>query len=70
MKTTIDIPDGALRDLMGFTRAETKRAAILLAVDDYNRRQRMTGLIKYAGTFKDFMTQEDLGRMREEGIDR
>ncbi len=64
---TLDIPDDALRDLMAFTRAETKRAAIVQAVDDFNRRQRMARLTKVAGTFKDFMSQKDLGRMREEG---
>ena len=64
---TLDIPDDALRDLMAFTRAETKRAAILQAVDAFNRRQRMARLTRYAGTFKGFMSQKDLGRMREEG---
>lgn len=67
MKTTIDIPDEALRDLMAFTRAGTKRAAIVQAVDDFNRRQRMSRLTKYAGTFREFIVQEDLMRMREEG---
>jgi hypothetical protein len=67
MKTTIDIPDDSLRDLMAFTKAETKRAAVVQAVDDFNRRQRMARLTKYAGTFKEFIAQEDLGRMREEG---
>jgi len=27
----------------------------------------MARLTKYAGTFRDFISQEDLGRMREEG---
>jgi hypothetical protein len=67
MKTTVNIPDESLRDLMTFTRAETKRAAIVQAVEDFNRRQRMSHLTKYAGTFKEFIAQEDLGRMREEG---
>ena len=67
MKTTINIPDDSLRELMTLTRAETKRAAIVQAVEDFNRRQRMARLTKYAGTFKEFIAQEDLGRMREEG---
>ena len=67
MKTTINIPDESLRDLMAFTKADTKRAAIVQAVDDFNRRQRMARLTKYAGTFKEFIVQEDLARMREEG---
>jgi hypothetical protein len=67
MKTTINIPDDSLRDLLNFTGAETKRAAVVQAVEDFNRRQRMARLTKYAGTFRDFISQEDLGRMREEG---
>jgi hypothetical protein len=66
MKTTVDIPDKSLRDLMNFTRAETKRAAIVQAVDEFNRRQRMTRLTRYVGTFNDFMTQEDLAKDRKE----
>ena len=64
---TLDIPDDALRDLMAFTRAKTKRAAIVQAVDAFNRRRRMARLTKVAGTFKDFMSQKHLERMREEG---
>jgi hypothetical protein len=66
MKTTVDIPDKSLRDLMNFTRAGTKRAAIVRAVDEFNQRQRMTRLTKYVGAFNDFMTQEDLARDRDE----
>jgi Bacterial antitoxin of type II TA system, VapB len=67
MKTTVDIPDDALHALMSFTGADTKRAAIVQAVNDFNQRQRMAKLTKYAGTFKDFMAQDDLSRMREDG---
>jgi hypothetical protein len=67
MKTTIDIPDDSLRDLLAFTKAGTKRAAVVQAVDDFNRRQRMARLTKYAGTFQEFIAQEELGRTREEG---
>jgi len=67
MKTTVDIPDDALSELMRLTRAPTKRAAIVRAVDDFNQRQRMAALTKYAGTLKDFMTQDDLRTMREKG---
>jgi hypothetical protein len=44
---------------MGFTKAQTKRAAIVQAVDEYNRRQRMTRLTRHAGTFEKFMTQDE-----------
>ena len=53
MKTTIDIPDDELRDAIRFTRARTKREAVVRALEDFNRRRRMAELVKYAGTFSD-----------------
>ena len=41
MKTTVDIPDGELRDLVTFTRAKTKREAIVTAIADFNQRSRI-----------------------------
>jgi hypothetical protein len=66
MKTTVDIPDAALRDLMAFTKAVTKKDAIVQAVQDYNDRQRMARLARFAGTFTDFMSQSELRKLREE----
>lgn len=66
MKITVDISEDALRDLMSYIKAATKRAAILQAVDDFNRRQRMARLTRFAGRFTEFMGQEDLSRMRAE----
>ena len=60
MKTTIDIPDGELEDAIRFTKAKTKREAIVGAVADFNRRMRMAELTKYAGTCADLMTAEEL----------
>jgi hypothetical protein len=51
MKTTVEIPDEELRDLVRFTRAKTKRAAIVTAIEDFNRRRRMAALVKHSGTF-------------------
>jgi Arc/MetJ family transcription regulator len=50
VKTTVDIPDNDLADVMRFTRAKTKREAIVAAIQDFNRRKRMAELVKYAGT--------------------
>jgi len=60
MKTTIDIPDKELRDAMKFTRAKTKRDAVVRALKDFNQRQRMAGLVKYSGTFKSLMTNDEI----------
>jgi hypothetical protein len=68
MKTTIDIPDKALRDAMRFTKAKTKREAILKVLDDFNRRQRMAELVRFSGTCKEMMSFEELMELRERGL--
>jgi hypothetical protein len=65
MKTTIDIPDQELRDIMKNTRAKTKREAINFAIAEFNRRERVEKFIKLAGTMDGIMTQEKLRKMRE-----
>ena len=65
MKTTIDIPDKVLREAIRHSKAATKREAVLTALEDYNRRQRMASLARHFGTFEKFMTLEELMKMRE-----
>ena len=48
MKTTIDIPEDELRDAMRFTRATTKREAVVKILEEFNRRRRMAELVKYS----------------------
>ncbi|MDN5849546.1 MAG: type II toxin-antitoxin system VapB family antitoxin [Nitrococcus sp.] len=60
MKTTVDIPENELRDAMRFTRAKTKREAIVSAIADFNRRRRMAELAKHAGTCEELITAEEL----------
>lgn len=72
MKTTVDIPDRELKDAMRFTRAKTKREAIVTAIADFNRRKRMAGLLKYSGKFDSMMSHEEmkkLERARERKLD-
>ena len=64
MKTTVDIPDDELKDVMRFTRARTKREAIVTAIADFNRRRRMAELTKRAGTCTNMMTTNELQRAR------
>ena len=66
MKTSIDIPEEDLKEIVKYTGAKTKREAVVQAVKDFNRRHRLEELAKSLGTFKDFMTQEDLREMRED----
>ena len=61
MKTTVDIPENELRDAMRFTKAKTKREAVVKILEDFNRRKRMAELVKYAGTFDDrFPTNDEI----------
>jgi Arc/MetJ family transcription regulator len=66
MKTTIDIPEDELKEAIKYTGAKTKRDAVVRAIKDFNRRHRLAELARMLGTFKDFMTQEDLKTMRED----
>lgn len=66
MKTTIDIPDKELKEAIKYTGAKTKRDAVVYALKDFNKRRRLAELSKILGTFKDFMTREDLKLMRED----
>lgn len=67
MKTTVDIPDGELEDAMRFTKASTKREAIVTAITEFNRRRRMAELTKRGGTCTDLLTVEELQRTRRRG---
>lgn len=68
MKTTVDIPDKVLKEAMKHSKATTKREAIVGALEEYNRRKRMAGLTRHLGTFKQFMTLEELFKMREDRV--
>lgn len=61
MKTTVDIPENELKEAMRFTKAKTKREAVVKALEEFNRRRRMAELVKYSGTFSDrFPTNEHI----------
>ena len=48
---------------MRFSKAKTKREAILAALEDYIRRQRVEAFIRdTAGAFPDFLTNEEIER--------
>lgn len=49
MKTTVDIPDDELREVMRHTRAATKREAIVTAIADSIAVDAMAALVEHAG---------------------
>lgn len=66
MKTTIDIPDDALDEIMRLTRAKTKKEAVVMAIREFNRRRKLDEVLGQLGTFSDVMSQEELRKMRED----
>jgi Arc/MetJ family transcription regulator len=67
VKTTIDIPEEELEDAMRFTRARTKREAVVTAIVDFNRRRRMAELARRAGSCSGLTSVEELQRLRRRG---
>ena len=49
---------------MHFTKAKTKRDAIVTALQDFNRRKRMAALIQHSGTCKQMMSFQELMELR------
>jgi len=67
MKTTFDIPDKTLEEAIRFAGARTKRAAVLTALEEFNRRHRMAHLAKSFGTCRQMMTMQELHKQRAKG---
>ncbi|MBL8143096.1 MAG: type II toxin-antitoxin system VapB family antitoxin [Acidobacteria bacterium] len=67
MKTTVDIPDDELEDAMRFSKARTKREAIVTAITEFNQRRRMAELTRQAGSCQDLMTPAELKQLRRQG---
>ena len=65
MKTTVDIPDKELDDAMRYTRARSKREAIVTAIADFNRRRRMAELSRHAHSCESLLSSAELKRLRD-----
>ena len=66
MKTSVDIPDQELKEAMANSGAKTKRDAIVAAIVEYNSSRRLRKLAEQFGTFENFITREELLRLRRE----
>ena len=67
MKTSVDIPERELEDAMRFTKARTKREAIVTAIAEFNQRRRMAELSKLAGSCDRLVTADELHKLRRRG---
>jgi Arc/MetJ family transcription regulator len=66
MKTTIDIPEHELNEVMRNTGAATKREAVVTAIAEFNRRRAAERLAAELGSFDAVMSAEELVRLRRE----
>ncbi len=64
MKTTFDLPDAQVKEAMKYTGAKNRNEAVHKALADFNRRQRLKKLAAKLGTFENFMTIEELMKLR------
>ncbi len=66
MKTTVDVSRELLELVKAAASVRTNREAIDIALREYLRIQRSAELVSILGTFDEFMTSDDLDRLREE----
>jgi Arc/MetJ family transcription regulator len=59
VKTTIDIPESVMADAIRFTGAKTKREAVVMALEEFNRQQRVKDLVASFGTW-DIATNDEI----------
>ncbi len=62
--TTINIPEDVLEKAMRVSRDASAEQVVVKALEEYARRHSQSELAKHLGTFEDFMTLEELNKMR------
>jgi Arc/MetJ family transcription regulator len=65
MKTTIDIPKKLLNSVAKYSKARTKREAVLTAMQEYAHRRRLGELAPRLGQSETFMSSEQLLALRK-----
>ena len=63
MKTTIDIPDKMLREVMRLEKASTKREVVVKALEELHRRHKLEAIVASFGRSTTFLTNEELERI-------
>ncbi len=66
MKTTIDIPENILKEVLFYSQAKTQRGAVLTAMEEYVRLRKMQKIAEKLGTFEQVLTQSELKKLRED----
>lgn len=66
MKTTLDIPENRLNELLLSGNFSSKKEAVNTAIEAYLQERRIARLLEEAGNSEDFMTREDLAAARKD----
>jgi Arc/MetJ family transcription regulator len=67
MRTTFDINEELIREVMKVSQAKTKKGAIVIALKEYLRAKRRQELKEMIGTYNEFnLTLEELEKMRSD----
>jgi hypothetical protein len=67
MKTMLDIPEKEMKQALKNAGVRSKDEAVLIAVREFNRRRRLSGLAsRLKGSLPGFMCQDELKAMRED----
>ena len=64
MKTTIEIPDEEMEEVLRHTGVASRPEAVVIALAEFNRKRRLEKLVERFGTLDGFMTREELAQLR------
>ena len=68
MRTTFEINEELLREVMKISKAKTKKGAIVIALKEYLKNKRRDELKDMIGSYDEFgLSIEELEKMRHEG---
>lgn len=64
MKTSMDIPEDLLREARAQSGASTNRKAVVIALSEYVRRNKLKDAIQLLGTFTDLPETDSVRKQR------
>ena len=65
MKTTINIPDDIMNEVMKYAQTNIKTEAIIIAVNEYIQKRKMAKLAAKLGTMENLISHKELMSIRE-----
>ncbi len=68
IKTTLDIPERLLAEAMKAAGETTKRGAVMRALEEFNRRERLRKLTQRLGRSETFMSPQELRALRRRAL--